>query len=132
MPTRRRIIFIVFLLIALGALGYFFLTPTRQMLSTNSSPDDKWVITLEEEEFGNSFGPTYFVIQIGPNNPILREIFGKELLTVESTASTKRPSVKWNNSISAVVALPEQKMPPEARYNDITIRYVPERDHPES
>jgi len=116
-------IFSLFLLAAI-ALDAIYKLPTSQFISRTISPDGRTELVVEEIEYGNSFGPTYYRIHIEPNG-FLKILKGKKLLEIPSPSGTAAPVVSWANPSLVTVTLdPEgERLPPDDEYEHIRIRY---------
>lgn len=125
MIAMRRFVEIFGLLfLAAMALVAFYRISTSQFISRTISPDGRTELVVEEMEYGNSFGPTYYFVRIEPNS-LLKILSNKKLLEIPSFASTAAPVVTWVNPNLVMVTLDMkgERLPPDDAYERIRIRY---------
>jgi hypothetical protein len=117
---------VVCMIMSVVVLFFVLSQPSTQNIVDIISPDKTATISIVEEEFGNSFGPTYYVVSISSNGLFLRMLSTKKLLEVPSSASTTPPKVVWTDARSVTISLKrtDNVFPEDTNFGPIRIHYV--------
>ncbi|GAC1430253.1 MAG: hypothetical protein NVSMB62_27680 [Acidobacteriaceae bacterium] len=93
---------------------YLWTMPHVQIVSRQDSPDGKWTVLVEYEEFGNSFGSVYSAVVVQRNLPIARVLWSKKILELSQTVDEEKVIVNWIDSGTLLVVVPH--------YDDMPVR----------
>jgi hypothetical protein len=107
--------------------------------SHEASPDQRTRVTIVNEMYG-TFGPTLYVVRIGPDTDLLNWIFHKKVIEIDAdTNHPDPPTATWINANSVIIKLPVKRdklaaairdglypHPAVDHYGSISITYQPQ------